>query len=230
MKMSKKKINRIGQEFVNPYGSKYKIVEYTNTTSLVVEFQDEHKHRVHTNYYCAERGKVANPFDKTVCGVGIVGYVSCKDNPREYKLWQDMLRRCYDKGGKAYKEETHVCDRWKTFKNFIDDLPKIEGYDLWKNNPNKRIALDKDIKGGGARLYSLDNCCFVTNEENVKERLERKPPKTRPIKGVNIETGEVIHFPSTSILTKHGFTRSSVMNVCNGVSKQHKGYKWYWEE
>ena len=231
MKIRKdKKLNRIGETFTNKHGSTYRIIEYNNTTDIVVEFIDEYKHRVHTNYYCAEHGKVANPFNRTVYGVGIVGNASCKDNKREYKLWQDMLRRCYARDDGAYQEETNVCERWHIFHNFLEDLPKIEGYGLWKSNPNQRIALDKDIRGNGARLYSLDNCCFVTDVENTKEKNTRKPPKTRPIIGVNIETGEIIRFDTTSLLTKHGFTRSSVMNVCNGKSKQHRGYKWYWEE
>lgn len=225
-----KRDERLGQVFINKYGTPYKIIEYNNTTSVVVEFMDEYKHRVHTNYYWAEQGAVKNPFDRTVYGVGFHGIVPSGNHDREYSVWNGMLRRCYATNGDAYKEKAEVWERWHCFAHFLEDMPKIEEYNLWKNNPNQRIALDKDVKGQGQRLYSLETCCFVTVQENSKERNERKPPKTRPIKGVNIETGEVLHFSSTSSLTDHGFTRSAVMGVCNGKYKQHKGYIWNWEE
>lgn len=91
-----------------------------------------------------------------------------KNNNRAYDLWCGMLRRCYsDKRYKTYKD-CYVCDRWLILSNFIEDLPKIDGYELWLNNPNKHISLDKDIKSNGNnKCYCLEQCVFVSNSDNT---------------------------------------------------------------
>ena len=92
--------------------------------------------------------------------------------PREYHLWNSMLRRCYSEKELA-KCPTYrgcqVCEKWQVLSGFIEDLPLIEGYELWKNNPNQYISIDKDIKGNRSKLYSLENCKFVTKVENSRE-------------------------------------------------------------
>lgn len=94
------------------------------------------------------------------------------NHPREYRLWNAMLTRCYSKRELA-KSPTYdgcqVCEKWQKLSGFIEDLPLIEGYELWKDNPNQKISIDKDIKGNGLKLYSLDTCKFVTKQENNRE-------------------------------------------------------------
>lgn len=88
-----------------------------------------------------------------------------------------MLQRCYSP---EYQRRfptyvgCEVCERWKVFANFLEDLPKIEGYQIWKDCPHQRIVLDKDIRGNGARLYSLETCCFIDNAENIREANNRR--------------------------------------------------------
>lgn len=79
-----------------------------------------------------------------------------------------MLVRCYNK---KYQEKfptykgCYVCERWLTLSNFIEDLPKIEGYKEWLKN--SKICLDKDIKSGGNnKCYCLENCIFATQSAN----------------------------------------------------------------
>lgn len=103
-----------------------------------------------------------------------------KDNKsyiyRAYILWQGMLVRCYTtKERSKYKtyKGCKVCSRWHTFSNFVADLPKIPNYDLWLNNPNSRIALDKDIRGKYHNYYCLHYCMFVTASTNNKEKCNR---------------------------------------------------------
>lgn len=224
------KEERLGQIFTNRCGTKFIIVEYNNCNDVVVEFQDEHKHRTHTDYRWCVKGSVDNPYDKTVYNIGYRGVTSFKRDSREYVLWSDMLRRCYavENRNKTYKQ-CIVCDRWLCFANFCEDLPYIDGYDFWKSNPNQKIALDKDIKGDST-IYSLETCSFVSISENSKERQRRNPSATKPIIGINIKDGTMIRFSSTSEINKDPrFSRSSVIFVCDGKYSQHKGYKWYWE-
>lgn len=94
-------------------------------------------------------------------------------NKRIYTCWSDMIRRCYSekslKKNPSYKD-CFVCERWLLLSNFVEDIEKIDGYENWLNNPNKRIALDKDIKTNGKnKCYCLENCMFVSQVENTKQ-------------------------------------------------------------
>lgn len=119
---------------------------------------------------------------RLVCGVGIndVGYTE-KDKKNKtyiyyaYSLWERMLRRCYVKykNSKTYFEVCAVCPRWRIFSNFLADLPSIPNYDLWLNNRNKGISLDKDILGGQHKYYSPNYCMFTTKHLNTQESNKR---------------------------------------------------------
>ena len=60
--MSKNKIDRTGETSVSNVGCVMKIVAYNNREDIIVEFQDEHKYRVHTSYQNFKKGKCKNPF------------------------------------------------------------------------------------------------------------------------------------------------------------------------
>lgn len=99
-------------------------------------------------------------------------------NRRKYGVWQRMLERCYDEKyhikNPTYKN-CYVCERWLKLSNFVEDIVKIDGYELWLNNPNKRIALDKDIKSDNKnKCYCLEQCMFVTESENNKQMLRHR--------------------------------------------------------
>lgn len=57
---------RLGEERYNKNNCLMKIIEYNKTTDIVVEFQDEYKERVHTNYHHFVRGEVENPRNKII--------------------------------------------------------------------------------------------------------------------------------------------------------------------
>lgn len=57
-----KKNDRTGERFETKEGYVIEIVEYTNCSDLWVEFQDEHKARVHTAYKHCRNGGVKNPY------------------------------------------------------------------------------------------------------------------------------------------------------------------------
>lgn len=92
-------------------------------------------------------------------------------NKRIYRCWHGMLKRCYSEKWHeihpTYKE-CFVCERWLKLSNFIEDLHKIDNYELWLINNN--YQLDKDIKSNGKnKCYCLDECMFTTQEENVRQ-------------------------------------------------------------
>lgn len=102
--MSKNKINRTGETNVSNEGCAMKIVEYNSTLDIVIEFQDEHKYRVYTQYGCFKKGGCKNPFFTSVFGYGYLGIDKNGNVPKtrelkdgksmatwEYNKWQAML-------------------------------------------------------------------------------------------------------------------------------------------
>ena len=178
----------------------------------------------------------------SVCGIGELGVMKDGSTPktkengkhtREYTLWTNMLRRCYsDKFHEKYPtyKDCTVCDRWLVFANFLEDLPLIEGYELWKNGNG--YCLDKDIKQQGIKnkVYSLDTCKFINNRNNIDERMKRcgVPSAYMPKKVMakSMTETKVLIFKSMSQAEKFGFDKSHISQCCNGKQKSHKGYTW----
>ena len=74
-----------------------------------------------------------------------------------YDSWQNMLKRCYSQNNQDYSNYggrgVSVCERWKDFKNFFDDLQPT-----WE----KGLSLDRtDVNGN----YEPLNCKWVTSLE-----------------------------------------------------------------
>ena len=55
--MSKNKIDRTGETNINKEGCVTKIIQYNNALDIIVEFEDEHKYRLHTNYQAFKNGQ-----------------------------------------------------------------------------------------------------------------------------------------------------------------------------
>lgn len=244
-----KKIDRTGEHFIsnNNLGSyEFVIVKYNNSKDLWVQFQDEYGAIIHTDYGNCKKGRVKNPYHPSLFEMGCLGLMKDGSKPtttygngiqtREYDLWGRMIERCYSnyEYWNTYKDVT-VCDRWLVFANFLEDIKYIEGYELWLNHPNERIALDKDIKGNGSKIYSLETCCFVTIEDNVKEIRTRYNEEhfggDNKIKvyGINIITGErTKDFSSIKQVERElGINHSSIIKCLQGKQKTSCGYKWF---
>lgn len=163
---------RLGEEKCNNQGCLMKIAEYNKAIDIVVEFQDEHKARVHTNYNAFIKGMVENPYYTSVYGVGIRGNkYPTKINgsmTKEYSAWFQMIRRCFNKKEKE-KHPTYqnvaCCDEWLLFENFYEWLHGQENFNKWLNGD--KWAIDKDILVKGNKTYSPETCCLVPQNVNV---------------------------------------------------------------
>lgn len=180
------KLRRVGEVFPSNEGSKFKIIEYKGACDVTIQFLDSHKYTKKVTYTRCKTGQIKNPFHPSVHGIGYLGVMSNGEMPkvsengkqtREYTTWRNMLKRCYDpqslERNPTYKG-CSVWERWHSFNNFLEDMPKIDNYILWLNNPNQGIALDKDSKVKGNKVYSLETCCFLTHSENSKEARNRQ--------------------------------------------------------
>lgn len=116
-------------------------------------------------------GKIKDRYSKDIFGVAYIGDAKKVDYIKEYDIWYRMISRCYNEEDKYYTNYggagVHVCDRWLCFKNFIDDIHNIDGYneDDFKAGV---LQLDKDIKQRDVnrKIYSLDICIFVDAKTN----------------------------------------------------------------
>ena len=123
-----------------------KIIQYVNANHIIVEFQDEYKTTVCTNYSRFVQGSIKNPFCKSVCGIGYIGNTCVSINGKKkdsYRAWDRMIRRCYG-DNPNYKNSTYkdctVCEEWLCYANFEkwynENYYEIDG---------EMMALDKDI-------------------------------------------------------------------------------------
>ena len=179
--MSSNKIDRTGETNISNEGCVMKIVEYNNNCDVIIEFQDEHKYRLHTQYKAFKNGQCKNPFFASVFGYGYLGIdkngnvsktYESKDGKNvhtwEYNKWQNMLKRCFDDKYKekypTYKDAT-CCKRWLCFANFLEDFEILKNEYNWSED--ETLNLDKDILHKNNKIYSLENCVLVPNWINM---------------------------------------------------------------
>jgi hypothetical protein len=133
-----------------------------------------------------------------------------KLNQRIYDMWKAMLARTTEKYWDKYPcyTGTTVDDRWRILSNFVNDIKELDGYDKWIISSGKRMMLDKDTIINGNKHYSKDTCCFITHAESNRDVAKRHPENLKkakleysnqhsmPVSLTNINTKEVINYPS----------------------------------
>ena len=179
---------RLGVEFTTNEECQVIVIDYQGCMKVQAMFLDEHKHKMWTTWDKLEKGVLKNPFHKSVYGIGFLGTDENGQLPkasengkstREYDCWRSMLKRCYSGEYPTYENVT-VCDRWHCFANFLEDLPLIKNYELWRDNPKQRIALNKDKYYAelgiitDCKEYNLLTTRFIPQSENSKEVHERR--------------------------------------------------------
>lgn len=167
-----KKEERIGCVNYNNQGCLMKCVEYYNCCNIIVEFQDNYKTRINTDWRHFNNGDIQNPYYPWVCNIGMTGnkYLCAINgkNIKEYETWYNMLKRCFNEKEKkkypTYKDVT-CCNEWLLYENFYEWLHSQENFNKWKTLD--KSALDKDIIHKGNKIYSPENCCLVPQYVNT---------------------------------------------------------------
>lgn len=151
-------------------GNKATIQFYNTGYTRVVEYAN------------ATAGKVRDPYAKNTYGIAYLGeYSEVPYVKQAMQLWRNMVKRCYsetDTKGYFGKGVT-VDDRWLCFANFLEDLPKLENFDLWLIGQNEgctKYNLDKDFKIRDNKVYSREACMFLTDSFNksITSRTKNK--------------------------------------------------------
>lgn len=93
------------------------------------------------------------------------GHARKSGNSATYRCWKNMLMRCLDPKNRDYRHYggrgIGVCERWRTFDNFLADMGV-------KPNGLTIDRIDND------RGYEPGNCRWVTQGENNKNRRPRE--------------------------------------------------------
>lgn len=84
----------------------------------------------------------------------------------EHKVWTGMLKRCDEKNSDRYERYAGrgitVCDRWRNFQNFIDDMGP---------RPSPKHSIDRINNDGN---YEPGNCRWATQREQVENSTTAK--------------------------------------------------------
>lgn len=145
-----------------------------------------------------------------------------------------MLSRCYRKKDRCYisygGKGISVCKRWFSFKNFVEDVVLLDGYDdiLVKKG---LLALDKDKKSGRNKIYSPDTCCWITLEENSNISKNTIQISQRKFIAIRIQDNyQEISVNQSEFARKYNLTRTKINDVLVGRTKKHKGWTFYYED
>ena len=166
---------RVGEKYTNKAGDTATIITYRSSLDVDVQFQDGTIVK-NLQYHNVKVGSFRNP---NTPSVGIFGFLgegdwSWKKSPKIYKLWEAMLRRCYDLKIQNRVNTYIGCETVKEWHNFqVFAKWAEENYDPITM---EKWQLDKDILIKGNKLYGPDTCAFVPP---IVNSLFIKSDKTR---------------------------------------------------
>lgn len=232
-------IEHIGENNLNSYGTEMCIVEYIDYNDVIIEFQDSYKVRKRCSYKEFKNGKVKNPYDRSVFGVGYIGEggypISINSRATKcYDVWRSMLLRCYD--SKFHEKEPSymdckVVDSWLCYQNFAKWFE-----DNYYELPNEKTQLDKDILIPGNKVYGPDNCAFVPiNLNQIFVKFTKRINSETNVKGVRkyndkylargVKNGRMVHLGYFNTLDEAVTAYDNFLkNKLHEVAEKYKGY------
>lgn len=164
-------------------------------------------------------------------GIGAaIGNVNTREYSHEYKIWQNMIYRCYMPTDKSYQfygaKGVTVCDRWLLFENFVNDIKLIPGFDQ-ELFDNHQLRLDKDVLSDpNNKVYSPTTTVFISDLDNQKIRTYDYNSKHK--KFAIYPDGHVEQiFHMGDFCKKNNLHRQNVTLCLAGKQKSTKGFKFY---
>ena len=161
--------DRTGEESLNNFGSKMVISEYRNRRDIDIYFPEYNWVFEHAMYNAFKKGNVKCPYESRICGVGYLGEgkYKTKENGKhtnEYRIYYNMLMRCYDPKFQEKHPSYKGCTAENDWLNFQNMAEWIENnyYEV----PGEQMHLDKDILCKGNKVYSRETCIFVPQRIN----------------------------------------------------------------
>lgn len=169
------------------------------------------------------KGEVRDKYAITYLGIGIIGNIKTRGKYKPfYIIWRNMLNRCYGGKNKAYENVT-VCERWKTFEHFYNDVPFIDGWDknLYESG---KLVLDKDVKQEFCKLkiYSPQTCTWLnpTLNNSIQDSQQHRFKAISP-------SGEIYFARNiTAFAKEHSLERKQISAVLHKRFNSTLGWKF----
>lgn len=139
------------------------IIEYKNSREVVVKFVG-YDHEITTSAGHVRDGKIKNVMLPIVKGKGYIGIgeYTKKSHPKIYQTWLSMITRCYC-------HNKHVIDPSYIGCSVSEEWLNLQSFGLWfeeEGGYKEGYHLDKDLHIQGNKVYSPENCQFVSMEVN----------------------------------------------------------------
>lgn len=169
------------------------------------------------------RGEIRDKYAASFLNVGIIGNIKTRGKYKPYYIiWRNIIQRCYAGTNKAYKNVT-ICERWKTFEFFYQDIPSIEGWNS-KLFEAGELDLDKDYKQAfcSHKIYSLNTCCWLPRSQN------RKIQDGQQHQFKAISPNGTVYFDRniSAFGREHGLERRQISAVLHGRFETTHGWKF----
>lgn len=160
----------VGDVFETNSGSKAVITSLdTNRKQyVIIKWLDEFGYEMEVSTSNLSQGRVLNPYEKTVYGVGYLGTGFNKTGGRkvtiEYATWYGMFNRSYSdtyRRNKPTYNECFVNENWHCFDDFIGWSVGAIGWG------NKDWQIDKDLLTKGNKEYGPSTCIMLPRKLNM---------------------------------------------------------------
>lgn len=172
--------------------------------------------------------------------------ILCKCKSKNENKFEKLYITKYKKTGVLLNQRSGG-DGWNNISDKTYNYKIGPNPELWKKVILRKIDTKEEITFPSVKATAIWLKC---HDSRISEVLHKRPEKysvcgyyvrffgekftppdykrLRPVKGVNIKTGEIIYFRNGLEAGKSGFSRSAVYGVCNQEPHrlQHKGYKW----
>ena len=144
----------------------FKVLKYNNSANVEIQFLNTGFEMV-VQLTNIKSGSIKDPYSPSVYGVGVLGTkYPISDGGRdtkEYELWKNMLKRCYNDDCKKKQptyEDCEASENFKYYEYFYEWCHKQIGFG------NEGWQLDKDLLVKGNKVYSENTCVFIPREIN----------------------------------------------------------------
>ena len=224
--MGRKRINRVGEERVNNFGSKMIITKYNGALDIDVYFPEYNWSFEHAAYSAFKKGNVKCPYESRYFGVGYLGEGKYRvwensKNSDEFKIYHHMLMRCYDPKYQEEKPTYKGCEVEDYLLNFqhMGEWIAENYYEV----PGEVMHLDKDILCKGNKIYSRETCIFVPQRINELFTKRDNDRGDCPIGVIPTSSGNY------RADCKNGYGKSVYLGVYHSKEEAFQVYKNYKE-
>lgn len=139
-----------------------------------------------------------------------------------------MHDRCNNPNQKCYKNYggrgVTYCDRWQRANNFVEDAPKLKGWNE-KLFLKHKLQLDKDYLIKDNKLYSPETCIWIDKFSNS----QKQPSRQKEFFLLDLKTNEKTkHYCVTKVAREYKISQNTLYGVLH--HKKHRVGKyvaWY---